>query len=161
MINNILRGAVVVMAMASGAAMAEGRVSAADPQSVSDFFVEKGIEATLTADQLGDPLIQLQTDDGVGFLIWFYGCSDNADCSHLQFYRSYGTGGEVPLETLNTLNMELHFVKFVLDKDEDVAVLMEVFTGAQGMTPADFDVFYGQLTDVIGIFEEHVGWVPG
>ena len=156
----IFQGALIAAALATGGAVAAERVDAADPQSVQNMFFEMGFPARSGTDGVGDPVIEFMAEDGVGYVVFFYGCTNNADCTFLQFYRAYDTDGQVGLDTLNTLNAESRFVKFLLDGEDDVVVLLDVLTGEGGMAPADFAAVYDQLTRVVANFEDRVGWVP-
>jgi len=153
-----LTGVAVAASVMGTLAAGADRVDAADPNTISQFFFDINVPTKLSTDSYGDPLISVRTDDGVGYAIFFYGCTDNANCTHVQFYRGYETDGQVGLDIVNELNVEHNFVKLMLDDEDDVIILMDVLTGEGGMDPIDFDALYGQLNKVVEAFETRVNW---
>lgn len=121
-----------------GAAAAQDMVRAQDPGSVTNFLFNKGIASKSETDNYGDPLVRFRIED-YPYSIFFYDCTDNANCASLRFYLGFDTNGEVGLELVNTLNIENRFVNLAIDEEDDVIITMDLLTGEQGMSHDDFD----------------------
>ncbi len=151
-----LAGAALATAL-GGAAMAEN-VLASDPQTFVNFFFEEGIPAQLTADAVGDPLIEFRDGDETRAL-FFYDCTDNTDCLSVQFYVGYKIDGSVSLEQLNEWNSgERRFTRAYAADDGALRMEMDVATSLDGISFRDFSDLMSLWLDRIDEFEEFIGW---
>lgn len=133
-------------------------VRASDPQSLMDFFFEKGYPAQLSEDGVGDPYIEFRYNGEV-MPLWFYGCEDNANCQSVQFYSAYGLEEPIALERLNEWNgEERRYTRAYLTEEGTLRLEMDVFTGADGLTARDFDSEMGLWIDRVIQFEDFIGW---
>ena len=149
--------AALLAGMASTAVAAD-MIDAAKPDSVTAFFFNKGIASKQITDSYGDPLVQLRQDDRE-YLVFFYGCTDGAACNSLQLYRGYETDGKVGQDVVNDLNLEIRYVKAAIDKEDDVVMMLDIFTGSNGVPADEFEMLFGLFTETVAEFEDTVGWV--
>lgn len=151
-----LAGAALATTLA-GAAMAEN-VLASDPQSFVNYFFQEGIPAQLTTDAVGDPLIEFRDGDETRAL-FFYDCTDNANCLSVQFYVGYQIEGSVSLERLNEWNSgERRFTRAYAADDGAVRLEMDIATSEDGISFRDFGDLMSLWLDRVEEFEEFIGW---
>ncbi len=136
-------------------AMAEN-ITAANPQSLMDFFATEGAPAKLTTDNVGDPRIDMNYY-GTDFSVYFYGCSDGKHCDAIQFFVGYAAK-DLPLAKVNDWNTDQRFGRAYLADEGAVRMEYDVYTGADGITPEDFSEIFELWTRLLGKFEEHIGW---
>lgn len=82
-------------------AAAQVIVDATDPDVVLNVATGYG-SAQMGEDGSGDPQITGRAE-GHRYVIYFYGCTDNADCDSLTFWAGW-TDMDVPLERINEWN---------------------------------------------------------
>lgn len=142
----------------AGAARAEN-LRASDPQSFINFFFDAGYPAQLGEDAVGDPYIEFR-HNGVILPLWFYDCVENTACQSVQFYFAYGLDAPFDLEKLNEWNGELRrFTRaYRIEEGNTVRLEMDVFTGADGLSPADFQSLMELWLDRLSEFEDFIGW---
>ncbi len=98
-----LAAAIFVPAITGAIAQETGPaiVDATGAEALAAIVRDLGYGATVTTDGQGDPLIRTKVS-GVDTQIYFYRCTDNANCRLLVFVASFGR--EVDLETVNEWN---------------------------------------------------------
>lgn len=128
-------------------------VTASDPQSIMAYFKELGAAATLTEDNTGDPLIELQYY-GTKFAVFFYGCRDGKNCSSIQFYSSYTADHEISLAGLNTWNAEQRYGRVYQADDGAKRLEFDIYTGQDGVSSDDFDEIFDIWTQLVKDFED-------
>ena len=109
--------------LAAPAVRAEETIDATDPEGILDVARHYG-EATLLKDGEGDPLIN-GSIDGTSYQLFFYGCSENRNCTTLMFTASW----EVPNLTdkaMATWNRDKRFGNAYIDGDGFPTVEMNV-----------------------------------
>lgn len=141
----------------AGAAQADP-LRAADPKSFTDFFFEAGYASQLGEDGVGDPYIEFRYKDAV-LPLWFYDCVDNSACQSVQFYFAYMLDEPFPLEKLNEWNgEERRFTRAYASEDGTLRLEMDVFTGQDGISSADFESLLTLWLDRLSEFEAFIGW---
>ena len=106
------------------AAEAPEIVSAADPAGILKVAKRMG-PAELSTDSDGDPKITGKME-GKSYTIYFYGCTDNKDCSTIQFSR-YWEGYDVSAEAVQKWSWERGaMAKAGLDEDNDPRLRMRL-----------------------------------
>ena len=142
----------------AGAATAQDAVLAENPGSITSVLFDQGIASKVDTDSYGDPMVQFRKGDRQ-YTIFFYNCTDGAQCTNIQFYIGYETDGEVGLDVVNAMNAENRFATAAIDDEDDVVFTMDVLPGKYGLAPDDFtsllDLFVGTAAE----FEERVNWV--
>lgn len=152
-----LAAAALVAGMAT-AAFGADVVKASEPTSLGTFFFDQGIASKLSEDSYGDPMVQFRQNDHE-YTVFFYGCTENTNCTNLQFYIGYETDGNVGLDVVNAMNTDNRFVVASIDDENDVILTMDLFTGQNGMTNDDFDQMFNVFLEKVADFEDRVGWV--
>ena len=151
-----LGGALLATALGSPA-LAEN-VLASNPQSFINFFFEQGVAAQLTTDAVGDPLIEFRDGDETRAL-FFYDCTDNADCLSVQFYVGYKPDATVGLDKLNEWNSgERRFTRAYAADDGALRLEMDIATSEDGISFRDFGDLMDLWLDRVDEFEEFIGW---
>lgn len=142
----------------TGAATAQDAVRAEDPSSLTAFLFDNGIASKVDTDSYGDPMVQFRTSDRQ-FTIFFYNCTDGADCTNVQFYIGYETDGDVGMDVVNEMNRTNRFTRAAIDEEDDVIMTMDVLTGNFGLSQDDFGQLLDLFVEASADFEERVGWV--
>lgn len=148
-LTNTILAALAAAVLATGA-LAEEMVRSQDPASVTAFLFEEGIPSKTDVDNYGDPMVMFRKGDQP-YTIWFYDCVENAECASIRFYSGYETDGAVGLDFANMLNLENRFATALIDAEDDLVLIMDVLTGANGMPYSDFrnllEVFVSLIED--------------
>ena len=151
----------VLCALATMAALAStataGNITAANPQSLVDFFTSEGAPAKLVEDNVGDPKIELKHYD-TNFAVYFYGCDDGKSCDAIQFFSGYGTEGKVAIAKINSWNTDRRFGRAYLTDEGNARVEYDIYTGADGVSSEDFSEMFEIWVDLMGKFEDHIEW---
>lgn len=155
---NLFITATFLVAGMAGAAMAADVVRAQDPGSLTGVLFDQGIASKVDTDSYGDPMVQFRKDDRQ-YTIFFYNCTDNKDCTNVQFYIGYDTNGEVGLDVVNSMNQDNRFTTAAIDDEDDVVMTMDVLTGENGMAASDFEMLLNLFVDAAADFEDRVGWI--
>ncbi|MCF3934664.1 YbjN domain-containing protein [Acuticoccus sp. M5D2P5] len=121
-------------AVAATGAAAEDLIDAHDPEAVAHVARGYG-SAFIETDEYGDPLIRGRMD-GTVYLIYFYGCTDNAACRSIQLRALYPSDAD--LDTLNQWNRSYRFSVAYRHGGGDVALQYDVNL-AYGVTPRNLD----------------------
>lgn len=132
-------------------------ITAANPQSLMDFFASENATAKLTEDNVGDPKIDMKyysTD----FAVYFYGCDDGKSCDAIQFFSGYATKGDVAIAKINAWNTDQRFGRAYLTDEGAARVEYDVYTGADGITKEDFSEIFEIWVKMLGKFENHIDW---
>ncbi|WP_259776396.1 YbjN domain-containing protein [Aliiroseovarius crassostreae] len=148
--------ATALAAFTAGGALAQN-ITAADPQSLMNFFADEGAPAKLDVDNVGDPLIEMK-HYGTEFAVYFYGCDDGKSCDAIQFFSGYSTDGKTPIATINVWNRENRYGRAYLTDEGNARVEYDIYTGADGITREDFAEVFEMWLSVMGQFEKHIDW---
>lgn len=154
----ILFTSALAAASIASAAMAQEAVKSEDPSSITAVLFDQGIASKLDTDSYGDPMVQFRKADRQ-YTIFFYNCTDGAQCTNIQFYIGYETDGEVGLDVVNAMNSENRFATAAIDDEDDVVFTMDVLTGDYGLAPRDFTSLLDLFVETAAEFEERVNWV--
>ena len=104
---------------------ADAGIVAADPNGVLSAMHDFGYAATLETDSQGDPKISSRVSQS-NFVVFFYGCTDNIDCSSIQFYAGYDLADSVSALKVNEWNRTQLFTKATIDDEGDPSLEMDV-----------------------------------
>lgn len=138
----------------SGTAHAQ-MVRAQSPQSVVDALQGAGYKAVLTTDGTGDPKIE-SASSGNKFVIFFYGCTKNRDCTTLQFYAGW-TGPKISLDQINKWNNDKRFSRAIIDKDGDPVIKQDLDLDDGGMSRLLFEDNVEYWVLVMTEFTKYIG----
>lgn len=153
------RMVLAVAALAAGWALPAHAqmVQARDPDSLVKALQAGGYAAQLGTDKVGDPMIT----SGVGgttFQIFFYNCTDNADCATVTFHSGYNLASGPSLEQMNAWNRGKRFGRAYLDSENDPILEMDVDLDDGGISPLLFIDNIEFWASVLGDFEREIGY---
>ncbi len=108
---------------AAAPAQASDMIDATDPDKLAAILKGFGIARVETSSSTGNPKISARAD-GKEFQLYFYGCTDNANCRSVQFWAYWDK--DVALDALNAWNKDTRYGKVYLDEDKDVILEYDV-----------------------------------
>lgn len=130
-------------------------VSAANVASMIDALQRKGYRAELAKDESGDPMIN-SASSGTNFIILFYGCKKNENCTTVQFFAGFTNFANASLESLNKWNAENRFGRAYVSDRGAARLEMDLDLDHGGMSAALFDDNLELWTSVLANFEKHI-----
>ena len=137
--------------------LSTGNVSASDPVRILALMQEIGLEGTLTVDGVGDPKIESQASESA-FSIYFYGCTDNANCTNLQLTAGYDLPNGITLQKLNAWNADKRYSFAYADEEFDPFLNMDISLDFDGIGPENLKDLLALWRFQIEAFEEHIDW---
>jgi Putative bacterial sensory transduction regulator len=149
-----LIGAAAAVSAFTATAQAQ-MVTAQNPQSVVSALQNAGYKAELTTDGAGDPKIE-SGSSGNKFVVFFYGCTKNRDCTTLQFYAGW-SGPKVSLEQINKWNNDKRFSRALLDKDGDPVIKQDLDLDDGGLSRLLFEDNLEYWVLVMNEFAKYIG----
>ncbi len=150
--------AIAASALALVASMASAEnVTASNPQSIMDYFFTTGEPARLGRDSVNDPMITVRRS-GSEYTVFFYGCTEGANCDSIQFYSGYKADGSVSMKLMNQWNTDHRYSRAYVMDDGGVKLEYDVYLGAKGMDSGDFGTVVSIWEREFEMFEETIGW---
>ena len=149
-----LGGYVALLALCSATIAHAQAITAQNPQSVAKALQDAGYKAELGKDNDGDPLIS-SASSGKKFIILFFGCKDNLNCTSIMFYTGF-RGSAADLALVNQWNEERRFGRAAIDKENDPVVRFDVNIDFDGMSPKLFNDHIEIWIEVMDKFSAHV-----
>lgn len=158
-VNTIIRACVglSVAVCASTSVAQTANIVAKDATSIANYFRDEGTTPTVTTDDYGDPKLELE-HLGTEFSVWYYGCTNGAECSSIEFFSGYATNGSVRLAKINEWNTDHRFARAYVTEDGAARIEYDVFLGDTGMSPDDFANVVGTWIGSMHEFEEFIDW---
>ena len=132
-------------------------VQAQDPKAVAAAMQQAGYRAQLGTDDVGDPQIRSSTN-GSDFIVYFYNCTENADCRTIQFYAGYSPPNSATLESMNEWNENNRFGRAYLGDDGIARIEMDIDLDDGGISQALFEDNLEYWGIVMSKFEDYVGY---
>jgi hypothetical protein len=129
--------ALAMFGMSVAAPASAQNVTAANPQSIASVIQGKGFKTEITKDDGGDPMIKAD-GNGVKFIVLFYGCTANKDCTTISFYAGW-SGSEADVNKVNEWNRGQRFGRAYIDKENDPCIEMDVDLDDGGMSRILFE----------------------
>lgn len=129
--------AVAMLGMGIAAPASAQNVSAKNPASIAEVIKGKGFTTEITKDDGGDPMIKAD-GNGVKFIVLFYGCTANKDCTTISFYAGW-SGSKADANKINEWNSGQRFGRAYIDKEGDPAIEMDVDLDDGGMSKLLFE----------------------
>jgi hypothetical protein len=135
-------GAALFLAAGMAAAQpAAAQNITANPQSIAAVLRADGLQVTVKTDKDGDPLLETSFGENQKFSVYFYNCTDHANCETVQFYAGY-TDSKMDAVKLNDWNRTKRFGRAYIDSVGDPAVEMDIDLADGGMSRALFEDNY-------------------
>lgn len=153
---------VAAVALAGPLCMAEARaqtatlLDASDPERIAQLMQSRGFQAEVARDGRGDPLIR-SSAEGIGFVIQFFGCRDNANCRSVQYSVSFRMGKPPTLEAINQFNQTRTLGEASLT-EAGLPRLTYFMTLEGGVSEANFLYAFQLWRSVLRAFVEHIGF---
>lgn len=109
----------------AGVTQAAGKanIDAGNPAKILEIAKGYGV-CSLGKDSKGSPKISCKSD-GTNYGVYFYGCTDGAACTSIQFATGWEKQ-EVTLADVNAWNMDKRFSRAYLDEENDPMIEMDV-----------------------------------
>ncbi len=136
---SLITGAMLALAplTASAQANAQALVDATDPAVLASLIQDLGYKAKLTTDSVGDPMIS-SSAHGYDFDVFFYDCTDNANCRAIQFSASFDMTDGMSLTRAEDFNRDKRWVKVYLNDESDPRIEMD-YNLYGGVSVANFN----------------------
>ena len=126
-------------------------------RSVAAALQAAGYKAEIGKDATGDPMVT-SASSGTRFGILFYGCTDHAGCTNVQFSVSYDLPKGSTAERMNEWNAGHRFGRGYLDKEQDPVLSMDVDLDKGGLSGPLFNENLSTWIELMSAFEKHIGW---
>lgn len=156
----LIRWAVVATAtMLAGTASAQDRdpcgaslVCASNPETVVAALHKAGYEAKLSADNVGDPMIESKA--GYRFDIYFYGCEAKKNCDSLRFEIIFEKAPENTPALANKWNAGKRFIYLAAKDDGRLTAAYDLATigGVNQRNFADVLDWWNSMLEELGQF---------
>lgn len=152
-----LVAAVLCLAAVGTASAAQAQmVTSQDPASVVAAMQSAGYRAEVTRDDTGDPMIK-SSSSGSDFAVFFYGCTNNAACTTVQFFAGYTEPRNASLARLNEWNSTARFARGYLTEKGAARIEMDIDLDEGGMSRRLFLDNLTVWTVLMSNFEKHIG----
>lgn len=140
------------MIFTTALALAAAPLHVAKPAEFVSALQDAGFRAELDVDDVGDPMIK-SSANGASFIILFYGCEENKNCTDLQFYAGYTLDEPVGVDVVNAFNQEYRFTRAYIDPDNDPVIEMDVLGGDGKIDDEQFKRALDIWTDLMGAYQ--------
>ncbi|MEO9130011.1 MAG: YbjN domain-containing protein [Sphingomonas sp.] len=141
--------------MLAGAGSAQAQTaSASNPSSIQDAMQAAGFQAALSKGSDGDPMITSGAS-GSKFVVLFYGCTSNRNCTSIQFYAGF-SDSKMTVGDMNEWNKSKRFGHAYIDKDGDPCIEMDLDLDSGGMSRALFQDNLSVWSDLVSRFKTKV-----
>lgn len=146
----------LAIACCAGWPSAAQTISATNPAGIADALEGMGYPAEMGTDGAGDPMITSEVA-GVPYDIFFYGCTDAANCQSLLFSAGFDLANGIPVSRINDWNREGLVGAAFVDEENDPFLQLFVTThgGLSRENFADVVEWWGVAVDE---FTDHIGW---
>jgi hypothetical protein len=159
-----LLAAILALAAAAPAAAQEmpgtTLLKASDPARIASYLNQLGYRAKLTKDKEGDPKIETGLG-GYTVHVYFYGCTDNAACTSLQFQTGITSKSKLSWAQVNGFNKQFRFVQLHLDEEQDPWIFYDLPTGRGGISGDAFElavsIYEDQINELDRLLDEAAG----
>ena len=153
MLKTVLSATIAAGALFSAA---QAQVTAANPQSIVTALQNLGYRAALSEDSSGDPKISTGVD-GVNVSIYFYGCSNNANCTALQFVAGFNLTNGTTADSMNEWNRKKASGSAWIDSEGD-PYLTYYFRTEDGVSQRNFKNTLSAYSTQLTNFKKHINW---
>jgi hypothetical protein len=155
MMRRILALGLAAAAVFGAGSAAQAQMVTANPASVAKVLQANGYRAEVTKDDSGDPMIK-SASSGTNFLVLFYGCTNNANCTTIQFFAGYTDADNGSLSAINEWNAKNRFGRAYLSDKGAARLEMDVDLDDGGMSSALFEDNLEFWVAIMSSFEKHI-----
>lgn len=132
-------------------------LTAGDPAAIAAALQDFGYKAALEKDGNGDPKIRSGAA-GSNFTIYFYGCTNGADCRSIQISAGFDLTDGTTAEVMNEWNARKRYGKAYVDQDGDPWIEMDLNLDYGGITPETFRDDLDLWERLVADFKTHINW---
>ena len=147
--------AMVAIAWTASANAQSDLIDATDPGGMRDIIRQLGYRALLETDEYGDPRIATSVG-GTTVYIYFYDCTDNADCRTIMYAGRYDPADNLTAEAMNDWNRDELFGRAYIDEDGYAWIELPVNTDG-GISRANFESTFARWENIVAQFESEMG----
>ena len=112
-------------------------IVATNPEAIAQVIRDKGMTAEVTVDDVGDPMVDVTTDTGGRFVVFFYDCVNNRNCKSLCFFSSW-TGSNADNDMINAWNRDKRYSRAYISNENSAVLEMDVNLHSGGISAALF-----------------------
>lgn len=120
---NSLRLSLAGLALFATPVLAQETIDAKDPAKLEAILKGFGVARIEANSNTGNPQIDGRAD-GKAYKLFFYGCTEKANCKSVQFWAYWDQ--EATVDKLNEWNRDTRYGKVYLDKDSDVVLEYDI-----------------------------------
>ena len=146
----------IVSASGFASAAQAQMVTSQNPASVVAAMQSAGYRAEMARDDSGDPMIK-SSSSGSAFAVFFYGCTNNVDCTTVQFFAGYTEPRSASLARLNEWNSTNRFARAYLTDNGAARIEFDLDLDEGGMSRRLFLDNLAVWAVVMANFEKHIG----
>jgi len=146
----------IALTMPLSAAAAADMIDATNAARIAQKLTDLGYRAKMDTDGAGDPMIR-SAASGANFSVFFYGCTDGADCTAVQFQAGFDLADASTAAKMNEWNKTHRFGTAYIDDEGDPMLQMDV-TLDGGVSEANFADVVDWWEIVLGEFQDYIGW---
>lgn len=139
------------------ASAAHAQVTATDENVILQAMQDFGLVATMGTDNSGDPKISSRVSS-TKFKVYFYGCTDNTQCTSIQFGAGYDLKTGISALKVNEWNRKKRFAKAYIDDEGDPFLEMDINTDYDGIGIKNFEDSMDLWRSLVEDFEEFIDW---
>ncbi len=147
-------GAAATISLASAA---QAQVTATDENTILQAMQDFGLVATMGTDNSGDPKISSRVSS-TKFKVYFYGCTDNTQCTSIQFGAGYDLKSGISALKVNEWNTKKRFAKAYIDDEGDPFLEMDINTDFDGIGIKNFEDSMDLWRSLVEDFEDFIDW---
>ncbi len=129
-------------------------VDATDPAMLAAIIQDLGYMAEIGVDNVGDPMITTEVE-GYPTNIFFYGCTDGANCQTLQFSAGFEANGSVSMRDAAEFNRQKRWSNVYIDDEGNPRIEMDVNMYG-GVSKLNFEDTFDWWTVVMSSFIEYI-----
>ncbi len=135
---------------------AQTLIVASDPAGIAQVITNHGYRAALEKTQSGNPIIR-SAADGVNFDLFFYGCTDGADCRSIRFVAGFRMNPAPTVEQMNDWNKS-KTIGMAYVADNGSARLGHFVALGGGVTDANFRAAFDLWRVALRQYADHIGF---
>lgn len=144
------------MMAAASPAIAQDLLTAATAEPIAALMQEAGLQADVSTDSAGDPLIT-SSASGANFSVLFYGCTAGKDCTSVQLNACFDLPNGTTLDITNTWNKDMRYGKASLNENLDPCLMMDIDMTA-GIAGDTFRSSIKTWSQILGKFTTAIGF---
>lgn len=152
----IIQTLIMTGALAFATPLMAQDVTSKNPQGIADALIALGQTTTLAVDSGGDPMI-VTTGPAGEYRLWFYGCTNNVDCTVVNISVGFDLATGSTLDLMNEWNAKKLVGRAYLGTESNPNLDQYVPLGG-GMSLLNFSQLISQWNFAMGEYIELIGF---